>query len=430
LLLSTFAQDRAFVTTWSTENAGSATKTIVIPTSSSGVYACTVDWEDGKTDYITTYNSASWTHVYSNTGTYTVKIYGRFSGIFFNNAGDRLKILTIEKWGHDFRLGVSQGSYFSGCANLTIKATEILNLLGTTSLASTFNGCTSMITIPTINSWDTGNITSMASMFKGCTVYNQNLSEFKSEKVTSMSEMFSGCSAFNGSVSGLNTALVTNISSMFSGCTVFNQPVSGFNTSNVTLISSMFLNCTAFNQGVNTFDTAKVTFMSSMFNGCTSFNQPVSNFNTALVTSMASMFQGCTSFNQAVETFNTIKVTNMSSMFQGCVVFDQVVGLFNTAAVTTMVSMFNGCTSFNRDVSAFNIAKLTTAANMFTGSGFSQNQYVKVLNSTTGWPSQSTILSAVSFSAGTAKYTTGSPLTGRAFLTVTKLWTITDGGLA
>ena len=95
-----------------------------------------------------------------------------------------------------------------------------------------------------------------------------------------------------------------------------------------------------------------------------------------------------------------------------------------------MANMFQNCAALNRDVSSFNISKLTNASNMFTGSGFSQNQYIKLLNSTTGWPSQSTVLSSVSFSAGTAKYTTGSPSTGRTFLTATKLWTITDGGLA
>ena len=103
-------QDRAFVTTWNTENSGSATKTIVIPTWSTGTYSCTVDWGDGKTNYMTTYNDAAWTHIYTSTGTYTVKIYGKFVGIVFNNTGDKLKLLTVQKWGPDFRIGTFQGA--------------------------------------------------------------------------------------------------------------------------------------------------------------------------------------------------------------------------------------------------------------------------------------------------------------------------------
>lgn len=427
-MISTLLQDNAFVTTWNTENVGSATKTIVIPTSSIGTYSCTVDWGDGKTNYMTTYNDAAWTHLYASTGTYTIKIYGKFVGIVFNNTGDKLKLLTVQKWGPGFRIGTNQGAYFSGCTNLTIKATDVLNLSGTTSLYQAFLSCTSITTIPNINQWDTSEITNMSQTFKGCTSFNQNLNTFQTVNVTTMSDMFYGCTSFNGSVAGFNTANVTLMLGVFFNCSAFNQSVSNFNTAAVTQMNSMFGGCSSFNQSVSNFNTALVTNMINMFNGATVFNQSVANFNTANVTNMASMFQNCSAFDQAVNGFNTAKVTTMNSMFSGCTVFNSVVSNFDTALVTNMSSMFQYCTLFNKDVSAFNIAKLANASNMFASSGFSLNQYDKLLNSTTGWPSQATILSNVSFHAGTAHYSTGSPITGRTFLTVIKLWTITDGG--
>jgi len=368
-------QDRAFISTWNTENAGSATKTIVIPTHSAGTYACTVDWGDGSSNYMTTYNDANWTHVYASTGTYTIKIYGKFEGLVFNNGGDRLKILTVEKWGPDFRLGKNQGLYFFGCSNLTITATDGLNLGGTVVLTSAFRSCTSL---------------------------NQTINFYNCTEVTNMAELFRGCTNFNQSVSSLNTALVTTFQAMFQDCTNFNQPVSNFSTALATNFQAMFATCTNFNQPVSNFSTALATTMLNMFSACTNFNQPVSNFNTANVTSLSNMFNSATSFNQPLS-FNTSKVTNMGGMF-------------------------NLATAFNQDVSTWSIAALTNATSMFNSSGFTITNYNKLLDSVTGWPSQATIQSNVTFSAGTAHYSAGAPTTGRAILTGTKLWTITDGG--
>jgi surface protein len=173
----------------------------------------------------------------------------------------------------------------------------------------------------------------------------------------------------------------------------------------VTTINSMFRNCTnlVFNASINKWDISSVTNPAGMFLQCTSFNQPVSNLDFSKATTLGNLFNGCTSFNQDVSGFDTSNVTIMNGMF-------------------------NGCTSFNQDVSGFNISALTSASNMFLNSGFTRTNYDKLLDSTTGWPSQSPINSGVTFSAGTAKYSAGSPATGRSFLIGTKLWTITDGG--
>ncbi len=317
-----------FISSWKTDNAGSASTTIIIPTSATGTYNCTVSWGDGNISNITTYNDAAWTHVYSIAGTYTVKIYGTFNGIVFANIGDKAKLLNISQWGQDFKLGTTQGSYLRGTSNLTITATDNLNLSGTTSLAFAFAGNTSLTTIPSINSWDWSGVANTQSLFNGATSYNQNISFNTSSSWTTATGMFTGATIFNGTISFSSVAGLTASSNIFANSPAFNQPVTTFNNSPATTRNSMFLNATAFNQ----------------------------------------------------------------------------------------------------DVSGFNITAMTNAGNMLTGSAFAKTNYNLLLDSTTGWPSQATIQNNVSFHAGTAHYDGVNAIAGRATLTTTYTWTISDGG--
>ena len=278
-----YSGSNPFITTWQTENAGSATKTIVIPTTGVG-YDCYVDWGDSNVIHYTG-TTPTISHVYSTTGIKTISISGTFPRIYFNNGGDKLKILTIAQWGTN--AWTSMFGAFYGCTNLTGTYTDTPN---TTAVAS------------------------MQSMFINCPAFNSPVN-FNTANVTDMTQMFYGCAAFNQSVAGFNTAKVTLMVNMFRGCTVFNQSVAGFNTAKVTDMSFMFYGCAAFNQSVSNFDTSLVTTMTYMFCNCAAFNQSVSNFNTSLVNTMSFMFNGCSNFNQSLTTFNLSTVTTMASMF-------------------------------------------------------------------------------------------------------------------
>lgn len=399
-----------FISSWKTDNAGTSSSTqITIPTSSTGTYNCTVDWGDGNTNTITTWNDAAWTHTYSVAGTYTVKFYGTFNGIVFNNGGDRLKLLSITQWGTNFRVGTTQGTYFYGCANLVLSSVaDKLNLSGTTVLDSMFRGCTSITTIPFLSTWDVSAVTSFNSMFRDATSFNSSTNGWTfstSMSSTALVSMFMNCAAYNQSMASWSLPTTGNTFSMANflyGCTVFNSSVA-FNTTNVTSMANFFLNCSAFNQTVS-FTTANVTSMAGMFQGCNVFNSTLSLSSTANVTTMANMFLGALAFNQS----------SVSS--------------FNTAKVTSFANMFLNAVAFNQSVASWSIAALTNASSMFTGSAFNITNYNLLLNNTTGWPSQATIQSGVTFSAGSAHYSSGAPTTGRAVLTGTYTWTITDGG--
>lgn len=231
--------DTRFKITVDTTKAGSVADTFVLPNYTSDTYDYYVDWgEGGAEEHITTAGNHS--HTYASSGTYQIKIKGIFPQIYFNNAGDKAKLITIDNWGN-------------------IKWSSMLNA---------FYGCSNMQ-----GNWiDCPNMTtasfSCQGMFANCSSFNQSVANFNTAAVTNMGYMFYGCSAFNQSVANFNTAAVKNMSCMFSGCSAFNQSVANFNTAAVTSMSYMFSGCSAFKQSLATFSLASATNLSFMLNGC------------------------------------------------------------------------------------------------------------------------------------------------------------------
>jgi hypothetical protein len=122
-----------FESTWDTTNTSggsSLANQIQLPLELTGTYNFFIEWGDGNSDTITVWNDPATLHTYTTPGVYTIKIYGQLEGWRFNNTGDRNKLLSIQSWGGDFRLGNLQ-SYFRGCSNLDLSSvSDILNLNG------------------------------------------------------------------------------------------------------------------------------------------------------------------------------------------------------------------------------------------------------------------------------------------------------------
>lgn len=87
-----------FVTTWKTDNLGVSNDTsIQIPTIGGG-YFYDVDWDND--DIFDEFGiTGSITHDFGTIGVYTIQIRGDFPRIYFNNSGDKSKILSIDQWG-------------------------------------------------------------------------------------------------------------------------------------------------------------------------------------------------------------------------------------------------------------------------------------------------------------------------------------------
>ena len=122
-----------FITTWKTT---AANESITIPTTDTG-YSYTVDWGDGTSDTKTYTGNAS--HTYATIGEYDVQITGAFPRIYFDNKGDKAKIIAIKSWGSiEWQ---SMANAFYGCTNLNGEtATDTPNLVAVTNMIRMFRG--------------------------------------------------------------------------------------------------------------------------------------------------------------------------------------------------------------------------------------------------------------------------------------------------
>ena len=363
-----------FVITVKTDNPGTSSSTqFTIPTNGSG-YNYNVDCNNDGTNEVTG-ATGNYTCNYASAGTYTVRIKDNtglktgFRWIYFNNVGDRLKILSVEQWGTG--LWFSMNAAFSGCENLVINATDAPNLTG---------------------------VSGMYAMFQNATSVNQDIGTW-------------------------NTTAVTDMSWMFAGATSFNQDIGAWNTSNVISTAGMFQNATAFNQDLSAWNTGNVTNMSLMFSGASSFDQNIGAWDTNSVTGMYAMFQNATAFNQDLSMWNTNSVTDISWMFAGATSFDHDLSSWDTADVVSTVGMFSNATSFNQNLGTWNVGNVTNMTDMFTNSALSSTNYDSIL---IGWNNLPSLQNNVTLHSP-AIYCAGA--TARSNIIATHTWTINDAGL-
>jgi surface protein len=356
-----------------TDNAGTSSSTqFKYPTISGGSYNCVVDWGDGNTSTITTYNDTAWTHTYSSAGTYTIKISGVCTGIFMN--GDNLKWLTISNWGI-FNPGNS-GNWFLNCSNLTITATDVPSFTSVTTFVAAFKGCSAITTIPNIGTWNVSSITVFASMFDGATLFNSSINAWTISSATSLGSMFKNASTYNQSMnSWVLPSSLTTMASMFEGATAFDGNITSWVfLANISL-ASMFYNASSFNQAIGSWGGLNyVTNVTSLFRDATSFDQSLSSWNLSAVTTTANMFQGASSFNSAIPTFDN-SLTNVTSMFRAATSFNQSISSIDTTNVTNFSSMFYEAISFNHSsITTLNTSKGSNFTSMFRGAtSFNQN---------------------------------------------------------
>ena len=249
----------AFITTWVTSTV---TESITIPTHSESTYNYNVDWGDGMVNF--GYTGAA-THTYTTAGTYTVSITGDFPRIYFNNEGDKDKIISIDRWG-DIAWS-SMNSAFEGCVNLGYTAPDSPDLSGVSSMRSMFNGAA--VFNGAIDDWDVETVNDMSNVFFGAELFNQDIRRWNVEGVTNMRRMFNDASLFNQDISIWNVEGVTNMRGMFSGASLFNQDISRWNVSKVTSMFSMFAGADSFNQDIGDWDVGQVSDMTDMFSSVT-----------------------------------------------------------------------------------------------------------------------------------------------------------------
>ena len=255
VFFSIHMNSQSFNAIWNTANTSggsSANNEITIPTNPAyTTYNYTIDWGDTTTD---TNVTGDITHAYAGPGTYTISISGDFPAIYFNNIGDKQKIIEILDWGNI--QWQSMENAFYGCTNLNFDAISSPDLSQVTSLKNMFRNGTSFNGI--VNNWDVSNITDISGMFAGARIFNRPLANWNTIAVTDMSETFSQASLFNEPLDNFKTALVTNMVDMFYYASAFNQDINNWNVSEVTAMTRMFGYTSRFNQPLNLWTVSKV----------------------------------------------------------------------------------------------------------------------------------------------------------------------------
>ena len=201
-----------------------AAETFTLPIYNDGTYDFLIDWGDSQADTITAWNDAAVTHTYAVAGTYQVMISGTIIGWRFINGGDKAKIYNISSWG-PLRLGNNKG-YFYGCSNLTVSATDELDLTGTTDFQHAFRNCTSLTTLD-VSSWETGLVTDFSIAFYGCTsLTTLDVSLWDTGLVTDFSNAFFGCSSLTDpAINNWDIADVTDMTNFMNGAKALSTAV-------------------------------------------------------------------------------------------------------------------------------------------------------------------------------------------------------------
>lgn len=365
----------SFVSTWTSYNVGqSDDDQISLPLTSSGMYDFTVDWGDGTSDHITSWDQAEKVHTFAEPGTYTLRISGTIVGWAFRpkhtSNPDATKLTEVSQWG-PLRLGNS-GGYFHGAENLVITATDTLDISGTTDMRSLFENCESLTNVSGIDYWDVSRVTDMRNLFRGASAFNQDLSRWDVSNVTNMVGMFWGAEAFDQDLSQWDVASVKNMGGMFAH---------------------------------------------------TSVNHDISRWDVSSAINMKLMFWRAEAFDQDLSQWNVSNVTTMERMFMEAEAFDQDLSPWEVSSVTSMDKMFNGATSFDQDLSQWDFSNVDSMKNMFSGVTLSTSNYDALLNRL----SANLVRRGMTFDGGDSKYSSAGA-TARESLIYDQHWSISDGG--
>ncbi|MCC5942355.1 MAG: BspA family leucine-rich repeat surface protein [Balneolaceae bacterium] len=400
----------AFITTWKTDNPGTSTDLqITIPTTGGG-YNYDVHWVDVNNAMVngTEANVAGNLIIdFPAPGTYQVEITGDFPRIYFNNSGDKDKILTVEQWG-DIEW-TSMEVAFYGASNLQVSATDAPDLRGVSSLRLMFSGASSLNA--DLNHWDVSSITDMSYMFAVAVAFNQPIADWEVSSVENMEFMFHRADAFNQPIGNWNVSSVEDMNRMLSGAVAFNQDIGNWDVSSVNDMSGMFFDASAFNQDIGNWNVSLVENMGGMFNSAALFNQDIS---TKIINEGTA---------EEYVAWNVSSVENMTGMFENAASFNQPIIDWDISSVTVMRSMFNNATSFNQDIGVWNVADITDMDGMLNNSGLSTANYDATL---TGWAALPP-MPARDFGAEGLEYCAEA---ARNTLTDDYGWTITDAGLS
>ena len=314
-------------------------------------YNFIVDWGDGSTSQVTSFDDPDTKHTYAKGGKYTVKITGQM---------EAMRCTSYDE--HDDKSG-------------TLLSVSDLGDIGWKALFRTF---AESFNLNAISGGDVAEVEIMVGVFYKAYSLNPDVGDWDTAKVVTMRELFMRTSA-NPDVSKWDTSSVTDMGGMFQAAFAANPDVSKWDTSSVTDMGGMFHAAFAANPDVSKWDTSSVTDMGGMFYAAVAANPDVSKWDTSSVTDMSLMFMHAGAANPDVSKWDTSSVTDMGGMFQVAVTANPDVSKWDTSKVESMSGMFKRATSAQPDMSNWNFAKIEYLSGMFAGVTLTSANYTSLL---------------------------------------------------
>lgn len=219
---------------WGGDNTNDTTFNIEVVTDSMNrvfkIYAngcnLTISWGDSSMSTLVGAGDTSKTHTYATAGTYTVKISGSATRIwFYQSSSDAASASYITA----IRTPLSNVSGISStqrmlahCYNLAFVVTDFLDVVSSdlTDMSYMFDGNTCGLSIYS-NNWDVSNVTNMSN-FAASSNITLNTDNWDTSGVTSFYYAFYNNTAVNPNIRGIYTNAASDVRGMFYGATALN----------------------------------------------------------------------------------------------------------------------------------------------------------------------------------------------------------------
>jgi hypothetical protein len=348
-------------------------------------YDFDIDWGDGVVETYTSSNTTGYTHTYSTSGIYTVTVaersLGGFPRVYYNNTGDRQKLLNVSQFGGN-QFGTNWSGAFLGCSNLRLSATDFATARtqNVADFSYAWNGCTSLTGFPLIDTskgqnfqstwYNCNKLTSFPAIntlsgtnFLGTWAFCSSLTNFPTIELSGCTD-FSGTWAYCSKLTAVPvvnysnaTRLGTNSIGIFEGCAALatvNMPFSA--TQNVQFFDRAFLYCTNLSSAP-LVDYSEGTSFWSTWMGPNKITTFPSNLTLSVGQNFTQAWRDCTLLSAFPDTYDfSLSATNFNYAWYGCTSLRNFPNLSATKATSFQYAWHN-CTS----LSSFNMSLLLSA---------------------------------------------------------------------
>ncbi|MDE3270124.1 MAG: BspA family leucine-rich repeat surface protein [Pseudomonadota bacterium] len=297
----------SFISEWQLR----ANEELRLPLPESYRYDFYVDWGDGtEIAHVDAHDDPDATHVYQQTGKYTVRISGLLEAWSFwrlpQSSDNLLRVVDLGAVGWKSFFGA-----FSICRNLSlVRGGDVADVV---NMSSMFDGSQAVKVVG--DDWDTGNVEDMSYMFAGARVANPQVQSWDTRSVKDMSYMFANTYEANPDVSAWNTSNVEDMGGMFFYADKAQPDTSAWNTVSVKNMANMFMHAKLANPDTSCWHTTAVENMSNMFNSAPAAQPDVSCWDVRNVKSMDYMFRQTGAMKLEVSDWDLHSIGSMIGMF-------------------------------------------------------------------------------------------------------------------